>query len=127
MEKISEQDIQFLIALAASEEAMLVEIVWEFEKWECGNEVVLKLLSGLIEDETILIYRHEAGETFDYSKSESLSLVSDWSSLDRKDHMLYLTDKGGKRWEMDDWGITTKRARHLMFTNNGKVSRVKGR
>lgn len=119
MEKLSTQDIHYLIALTASEEGMLIEVIWEFDKWNCNKEKVLEVLSSLVKDDTILIYRLENQETVDLSKECSLSLVSKWLNLDRKDHMLYLTEKGEKRWEIDDWGITTKRARQLMFKNGG--------
>lgn len=119
MEKLSKQDIHYLIALTASEEGMLVEIIWEFNKWSCNKDEVLEIFSSLIKDNTMLVYRLENEESIDLSKEQSLSLVSKWSELDRKDHMLYLTEDGEKRWKTDDWGITTKRARHLMFNNDG--------
>ncbi len=119
MEDLTKHEIQYLIALSASEEAMLIEIIWEFKKWACEQEEVLENLSGLIKDNTILIYKHEGKEVLDLSREQSLNLVSEWIGLERRDHMLYLTDEGEKRWEVDDWGITTKRVRHLMFSNSG--------
>ena len=57
---------------------------------------------------------------------ESLKVVSSWSDLNSRSYVLYMTDKGFELWENDDWGITTPRARHLMFSNSGNVVRVNG-
>ena len=117
MESISEQDINYLIALTASEESKLIEIQWEFEKWDCDKEVVLALLKKLIADATILLSK-PVGDTFnDLDKEQSLSVCETWKSLQRNDLILFFTNLGDDRWKTDDWGITTKRARHLMFSN----------
>ena len=115
MEKLTTKDIHFLIALTASEEGMLVEIVREFDKWICDKEEVLNILSSFVKDDSILIYKLENEETIDLSKEQSLSRINKWSSLDCEDHMFYLTKKGERRWETEDWGISTQRAHRLMF------------
>tara|TARA_B100000446_G_scaffold39961_1_gene35605 strand:+ start:7472 stop:7855 length:384 start_codon:yes stop_codon:yes gene_type:complete len=127
MESISHQDIHFLIALSASEESILQEIVWEFERWECQKEDVLVILNSLVKDGTVLLCKPIANSDFlDLTKEETLQAISTWDGLFRKDLMLFLTESGEKRWEVDDWGISTKRARHLMFSNSGNITRIDG-
>jgi len=126
MESISQQDIQFLVALMASEESILNEIVWEFEKWDCQKEDVLSIFKDLVQNGTILLYEPVGGDCSDLTKEEALEAIGTWNDLSRKDLFLFLTDSGEKRWEMDDWGISTERARHLMFSSSGSITRVKG-
>jgi hypothetical protein len=120
MESISEQDISYLIALTASEESKLIEIQWEFEKWECDKTLVLERLKQLIVDGTILLSK-PVGDSFnDLNKEQSLLACAAWKSLQRNDLILFLTSYGNKRWETDDWSITTTRAKHLMFSNQNR-------
>lgn len=116
MESISKQDISYLIAVNASEQSRLNEIVIEFEKWECKQEDCLKILQDLICDGTIELTR-PVGDSFeDLGKEKSLSKVKTWNMLKTCEFIMFLTEKGEKRWESDDWGITEKRARHLLFS-----------
>ena len=117
MESISEQDISYLIALTASEESKLIEIQWEFEKWDCDKVFVLTLLKKLIVDGTILLSKTVSDKLNDLDKEQSLVVCATWESLQRNDLILFFTKSGNERWETDDWGITTKRAKHLMFSN----------
>ncbi|MGI1679261.1 MAG: hypothetical protein K6L75_11045 [Cellvibrionaceae bacterium] len=125
MESISSNDIQFLVALNASEESRLQELYYEFEKWSCDKVLVLDKLRELIQDGTMLISK-PVNDTFsDLTEKQSLAAVQKWEQLNTTELMLYLTEAGFARWESDDWGISTKRARHLMYSNNGKVTRVR--
>jgi hypothetical protein len=117
MEAISDQDISYLIALAASEESKLIEIQWEFAKWDCDKNIVLVLLRSLINDGTILLSKPDGEKFNDLDKEKALLVCATWDSLQRKDLILFLTSVGDERWEKDDWDITTKRAKHLMFNN----------
>jgi len=125
MESISDQDIQYLIAVLASEESMLIDIVLEFEKWDCNDISVLCILKGLIEDDIILVSKYSGKEFEVLTKEDAVISVSSWDKLRCKDLMLYLTKYGESRWDHDDWGISTERAHHLMFSNNGTISRVR--
>ena len=124
MVSTSKHDIYFLIALNASEESTLEEIVWESKKWKCEESLVLKVFRDLIQDGTVLLYELVDGECSDFPMEHCLKSVEVWAGLKRNDYMLFLTEAGEKRWEVDDWNITTKRAQELMFGGNGRVTRV---
>ncbi|WP_444926779.1 hypothetical protein ACJJI4_01270 [Microbulbifer sp. TRSA002] len=124
MEIITEQDAFFLVALSASEESSLIELRWEFEKWDHSSIEVTTIIESLIKDGTILLSERE-GESFsDYSVNDSLAIAVTWSKSESWNIILFLTEAGDQRWKTDDWGITTKRAKHLMFSNKGSVTRV---
>jgi hypothetical protein len=126
LESISENDARYLLAAYASEESPLIELVWEFEKWDCNTDTVLKLLRQLIEDEVVGVTKPIGDEFYDLKLGESLKVVRSWSDLNSREFILYMTDKGFELWDNDDWGITTSRAKHLMFSNSGNVVRVNG-
>lgn len=115
MEKLSDLDIRYLVALNASEEAVLNEFVWEFEKWQYDPVNVLKIIHGLIEDDTILLATLSDEMLEDLSKDDSLTTLNRWEDLKRNDLVLCLTEAGETRWDANNWGISAKRADELMF------------
>ena len=125
MEPISKNDISYLVVVNASEESRLWELIQDFGKRGCKNEDVLEVVRGLINDGTVLLTKPRINDFEDLTVSESLTAISSWEKLETNDIALYLTEKGEERWETDDWGITSERAGHLMFSNNNSVSRVK--
>jgi len=125
METISESEVFFLVALSASEESSLKELRWDLEKWNCDNIDVTKVIKSLINDGTLLLTERIEDDFHDYSKNKSIELSETWATTESMNTVLYLTEAGYSRWETDDWGITTKRAQHLMFGGNGNVQRVK--
>ena len=125
MEIINAQDVLFLVALNASEESSLVELRQDIERWDFSKVDITNILLSLIEDGTILLSKRIDVSFSDYSRDDSLKIASSWSTDCSNEIVLYLTDSGYKRWEVDDWGISTKRAHYLMFTNQNKgVSRA---
>ena len=125
METISESEVFFLVALSASEESSLKELRWDLEKWDCADIDVTKVIKSLINDGTLLLAERIEFDFQYYSKNESITLSETWATTESMSTVLYLTDAGSRRWEIDDWGITTKRAQHLMFGGNGNVRRVR--
>ncbi|WP_445364949.1 hypothetical protein ACJJJB_11530 [Microbulbifer sp. ANSA001] len=124
MKIITEQDAYFLVALNASEESSLIELKWEFEKWDHGSIDVTNIIESLINDGTILLSERDGDSFSDYSISGALVKAETWSNSESWSTILFLTEAGDRRWEIDDWGITTKRAKHLLFSNKGSVTRV---
>ncbi|MBY5991740.1 hypothetical protein [Ferrimonas balearica] len=124
MEKLTSNDTHFLVALLASEEAPVLELRSDFHQWavECGQ--VQEVLVGLVTDGTIGVTKPEGDEFHDFEKNASLELIRDWDSFVQSPYQLFLTDPGYRRWETDDWGISTERARYLMFSNQGSSIRV---
>ncbi len=121
MEPITENDIRFLIALNASEESSLAELRLDLRRWDHTAIDVTDILRKLIRDGVILLTERRAVSFTDYSASESVDLATSDSS----DTILFLTEQGYRRWEKDDWCITTERARHLMFSQQrGSIARV---
>lgn len=124
MEELASNEIQFLVALLASEESEVNELKTEFDARGVKEERVQAVLKGLISDGTIGITKYQNEEFHDYGKSESLGFVKNWDNFVLASLQIYLTDEGYKRWKTDDWGITTQRARSLMFSNPRNSIRV---
>lgn len=124
MEELASNELQFLVALLASEESEVNELKTEFDARGVKGDRVQAVLKGLISDGTIGVTKYQSEEFHDYEKSESLSLIENWEHFVLAQLQIFLTDEGCKRWETDDWGITTKRARSLMFSNSGNSIRV---
>ena len=124
METITEQDAYFLVALSASEESSLIELKREFEKWDHSSIGVAAIIESLIKDGTILLSERQGENFSDYSVNDSLEMAATWSKPESWSTILFLTEAGERRWETDDWGITSKRAKHIMFSRKGSITRV---
>ncbi len=116
MESISQNDINFLLVLNASEESILSELALEFRRWNCDTDVILQRLKELIKDETIGISRREGSTFGDLPMSEAIEAIKTWNFVQESSLMMFLTEAGKTRWKTYDWGISTKRAKYLMFT-----------
>lgn len=124
MDQLTSNDIHFLVALHASEESAVHELKTEFAARGVEQENVQSILRGLIVDGTISVTKLQ-GEIFhDFKKDESLKLIENWNSFIQTKLQIFLTDEGYQRWDVDDWGITTERARYLMFSDQGQVTHV---
>jgi hypothetical protein len=124
MESLSICDVRFLIALHASEESSLVELRNELAGWDAEGLDVARLLHELIDGGFVLMAKITLQASTDFSISQSLELASRWETTESIAERLFLTETGFLRWEADDWGISTERARHLMFPGKGGVTRV---
>ncbi len=125
METISENEAIFLVAMNASEDSSLMELRWELENWTCEGFNVTNVIKSLINDGTILLSERQEEGFINYTLEESLMLSELWASSESWNTILYLTEGGYRRWKTYDWGITTKRARHLMYSNQGSIRRVR--
>ena len=124
MEEITENDALFLIAANASEESEVWELLDDLRRWDCSKINLSVLVAGLIEEGTVGFYSRSTDGFNDISESAAIEISRDLERNPRP--VLFLTEEGWKRWDTDDWGITTKRARHLMFSNQtGSSSRVR--
>ena len=124
MENLDSNDISFLVALLASEESNVNGLKNELEPWGCNQNQVLPILTSLISDGTIGVTKSDNDEFIDFETKKSLNLLNNWQEFIHSEYQLYLTDEGYKRWDTDDWGITTKRAQYLMFSNKGSNIRI---
>jgi hypothetical protein len=124
MEELASNELHFLVALIASEESDVHELKTEFDAWGVECDIVQVVLKGLVTDGTIGVTKYQNEEYHDYEKSESLNLIKDWKCFVNTQLQIFLTDQGYQRWETDDWGITSKRAKYLMFSNRGSSIRV---
>lgn len=121
MAALSKQDIQFLLALNASEVSKFNELALELQSWESSPREVLLAVRELINDDTLLFTRCNGSDYSDMTKEQSESLADDWENLTHPDIAVFLTKSGEFRWQANDWGISTERAKHLMFGNGGRV------
>jgi hypothetical protein len=124
MEELVSADIHFLVALLASEEAQVTELKSDFAQWQVADTQVQDVLAGLVNDGTIGVTILEKEVFNDLDTNESIALIKQWEFFVQSPYQLFLTDNGYQRWDTDDWGITTKRAQHLMFSNQGSWIRV---
>ena len=124
MTELSLNDIHFLVALLASEEAPVTELKSEFDAWGVKAEIIQEVLAGLMNDGTIGISNLIEKEFKDFSLEEGLALIRNWLKFVASPYQLFLTDSGFTRWDVDDWGITSRRAKFLVFSNKGNSVRV---
>jgi len=125
MESITERDACFLIVLNASEESTLLELKWDLENWDHRSIDIVQILGELIED-GIVLFTDRDGDTYrDFSIFDSREIAKAWNNADSMNIVLFLTETGMLQWQTNDWGITSERARYLMFSNQNKDSRVK--
>ena len=123
-ESIAQNEIEFLLFTLASEESILVELHWEFEKWVCEKTDIISSLSKNIETGSLLISKRTVESFSDLSIELSLEFASSWEKLNTKEYILFLTESGEKQWEEGNFGITRKRAKHLVFSNQDIITRV---
>ena len=124
MEQLTLNDIQFLVALLASEESPVLELKTDLEAWNVDAKAVQGVLAGLVQDGTIGVNLLGCDVFSDFSLDEAMTLIKDWENFVGSPFQLFLTDLGYKRWDTDDWSISIKRANFLMFSNKGNSVRV---
>jgi len=116
---LTKSDKRFLVALLASEEASVAELKSEFDAWSVKTEEIQEILVGLVKDGTIGVTNLINEKFNDFTQDESLALADNWSEFVTLPYQLFLTDLGYKHWDEDDWGITSRRAKFLIFSNKG--------
>ena len=119
MEELTLNEVHFLIALLASEEAPVQELETNLAQRHVKSNTIQNVLKSLIEDGTVGVTKLVNQAFYDYQKEESLLIICNWKLFIESPFQLFLTDAGYKRWEIDDWGITTIRAQELMFSSGG--------
>jgi len=119
MEELTLNEVHFLIALLASEEAPVQELETDLAQRHVKSDTIQNVLKSLIEDGTVGVTKLVNEAFYDYQKDESLLFICNWKLFIESPFQLFLTDAGYKRWEVDDWGITTIRAQELMFSSGG--------
>lgn len=124
MEELTLNEVHFLIALLASEEAPVQELETDLAQRHVKSDTIQNVLKSLIEDGTVGVTKLVNETFYDYQKDESLLFICNWKLFIESPFQLFLTDAGYKRWEVDDWGITTIRAQELMFSSGGSNIRV---
>jgi hypothetical protein len=124
MTELSSSDIHFLVALLASEEASASELKSLFDVWGVKPEIVKEIFVSLMKDGTIGVTNYIDEKFIDITLEQSLVLTENWLDFISSPYQIYLTDPGFKRWDIDDWGISTDRAKFLMFSNNGSAIHV---
>lgn len=127
MEALTQADVRFLLALNASEESYFVDVRRDLNAWGVGETNAVGLLQELIRAGWILLCEKTLDGFTDFTMAESLITAAAWDACSTSSVILYLTEAGYAQWEVDDWGISTKRARQLMFSNPGTgTTRVPG-
>ena len=121
--ELSESDINFLVALHASEEAGIQELFTVLQDWKVPYDRTWLKLGEFYNDGLIIFFARigRPESLVDFTSEETSEFLTrrvipqHWYTP-----CLGLTDKGWTRWQVDDWGVTTKRARFLTFTNSAK-------
>jgi hypothetical protein len=129
--KLSAGDLQFLLATYASEESPLSEFVSCLSVWEYPKEDAVSSLLDFLRLDELGIAKLVGRETLDLdANSAAAEIRALYEQTDFVSPVAFLTDKGWKRYEVEDWGISTKRAKFLLFSDHanqtGNVQRVKG-
>ncbi len=119
--QITNEEANFLIALHASEEASVNELFVALLGWGVSTDVVWTKLSCFYNDGLILFFNRQGNpeRLDDLTQQESVEFLIQRNVPDNwYTPCLGFTDLGWSKWEVDDWGITTKRAHFLTFTKN---------
>ena len=102
----------------------MTELKSKFDAWGVKTEIIQEILVGLIKDGTVGVTDLVDEEFKDFLLEENLVLTGNWIKFVVSPYQLFLTDSGCKRWDVDDWGITTRRAKFLIFLNKENSVRV---
>lgn len=121
MEAIRKNDIYFLVALNASEESSIVQLQEDICRWSFNENDVVEVISTLIVEGVLLFSEFSMDKYEVYTTKGSHQFAQEWKSLKSNSLIIFLTDRGWSRWDEDDWGITTERARYLMFSNQQRI------
>lgn len=129
--ELSSGDLQFLLAAYASEESPLSDIVSCLSVWDYEKEDAITTMLDFLRLEELGVAKIEASEILDLEHENALAEIKAlYEQTNRVSPIAFLTDKGWNRYEVDDWGISTKRARFLLFSDhanqNASVQRVNG-
>jgi hypothetical protein len=122
MERLTLNDVRFLLALNASEESFMVWARRDILEWDLGEIDLSSTLQDMIRAGWILLTERREEGFADYTLQESLDAVAAWEDITSLDVILYFTDAGYENWQVDDFGITTKRAHFLMFSSPGSAT-----
>jgi len=119
MDTITKREIEYLLFLNASEEEFLKNVSSEISNWDCDKSVVVEMLRDLVQNEFLGLGRLNYKEFVDLKKKEALKTITSWEIMQSSLLILYLTDRGWKRWESNyDWEITLERKKQLVFSGN---------
>lgn len=123
METITEKEIEFLLFVNASEESYLQEITLDFERWDCDKSIVVEKLSYLIRQELVGLGELTSKDFVDMEKDKALESITSWESMQTSMLTLFLTENGWERWHSEtyDWGISTEKEEHLVFSNKNRI------
>ena len=117
-------DLRFLIATFAREESSLGEIVSSLGVWEFEKGDAIAVLEQFLELRQIVVFEENDGQPRDMDTDMSRSTLV--RLFDRSQNWLQpqlgLTELGWKRYENDDFGISERRARFLLFSDRANKS-----
>lgn len=111
----STNDIRYLIAVLASEEAFLKELISESQKRNISLALIKELLQGLIQEGIVGLMSLNRETLEDTAQSQCLEIANNLDQVINKKLQLHLTEIGSIRFNEDSWGISVNRARELIF------------
>ena len=121
---LTKNELSFLVTLNASEEASITELLSELEDWTTQPHQLKEVLREFVVAKEIGLSRRTSSGCENLTAVETDELLATFTTVDDPDYFLFLTAAGFSRWEIEDWGITTKRSRFLMFASDPHGVRV---
>ena len=108
-------DIRYLIAVLASEEAFLKEVLSESRKRNISSSLLKERLQGLIQEGIVGLMFLNRETLEDASQSECLEIANNLDQVKKEKFQLHLTEFGSIRFNEDGWGVSVNRAREILF------------
>ncbi|MCH8141448.1 MAG: hypothetical protein IH908_07620 [Proteobacteria bacterium] len=123
---LTKNELSFLVNLNASEEAGITELLSELEDWTIQPHQLKEVLREFVLAKEIGLSRRTSSGFENLNADETDELLATFTTVDDPGYFLFLTAAGFSRWEIEDWGITAKRSRFLMFASDPRSVRVSG-
>ena len=117
-------ELEYLVSVWASEECGFGELVQEsIDRGIALDRVELVLTNFLNLDEIGVASLQKHCDEQAFSKEHALEIISNLNVNHQWfDPIVFLTEKGWKRYENDTWGITVERAREILFAADSNLT-----
>ncbi len=112
---LTKKELSFLLALNASERASIRDLLAELEDWDFQPHQLEESLRDFVAAKEISLSRQTSSDFRALTTEETNELLDTFATVDDSDYFRSLTEAGFSKWELEDWDITPRRVRSIMF------------
>ena len=112
---LTKEELSFLLALNASEQASIRDLHAELEDWDFQPHHLEESLRDFVAAKEISLSRQTSSDFRALTTEEADELLDTFTAADDPDYFLSLTEAGVSKWELEDWDITPRRVQSIMF------------